>query len=383
MSALWGLAMSRRHKSQRHIMRSMQIKNMKQPMLILCAFIFSSNYLCIAAEVSRSGTARVRNGKLATMLPTYIKPHTEQARKGGMEKPHLLPKYHDKIIFVGQLPFNATHAQVDGFFKRKGLDDLKVRMLTDKTPEKKFRGIAFVEFSRASDASKALKLDHHLFGNRRIRIERTAVGGGNNQKRKGRLQRSKQQQELARRQEMEGILDRIFARRDAKALKTAPSESAALHDDASLHPSRRQPAQRPERTPVTRDISKLMARRDCDELLVNYLCSLPDRIASKAARACSRLEVSTVDNRGAFAMGMIKRKLRKAEKKAKKSLVHSQSLFHSHKASMDTPSTQETHDTARLAADPNESRFDDPTLLCPRLDPSGPVTGPSFSESSE
>lgn len=234
-----------------------------------------------------------------------------------------LPKYQDKIVFVGQLPYNATQAQVEHFFKRKGLSDFTVRMLTDKSPEKKFRGIAFLEFSRSADASKALKLDHNLFGHRRIRIEQTATGGGNNQKRKGRLLRSKQQQEDDRRRLIEGMLDRIFVRRDSKALDTpSTAEVSTLPDDPSVHPSRRQPQPSAEQKPPRRDIAKLMRREDCDEMLLKYLCSLPDKIMSKAARACSRIEVSTVENRGAFAMGMIKRKLRKAEKKAKKRLVH-------------------------------------------------------------
>jgi len=235
--------------------------------------------------------------------------------------PAPLPKYQEKIVFVGQLPYDATKEQVENFFRRKGLDNFSVRMLTDKTPERAFRGIAFVEFRRAADASRALRLDHNLFGNRRIRVEKTATGGGNNQKRKGRLLRSKQKQDEEQRLKIEGMLDRIFARRDTKAKNAASPDCAAEmpDDDPSVHPSRRQP--RAAAGGGGRDISKLLARQDCDEALVRYLCSLPEKIASKAARACSRLEVGTVDNRSAYAMGMIKRKLRKAEKKAKRRLV--------------------------------------------------------------
>ena len=232
-----------------------------------------------------------------------------------------LPKYQDKIVFVGQLPYDATREQVENFFSRKGFASFTIRMLTDKTPERAFRGIAFVEFSRAADAAKALKLDHNLFGNRRIRVEKTATGGGNNRKRKDRLVRSKQQQEQERTRQIEGMLDRIFARRDAKSSSAAPADStAALQDDPSVHPSRRHVQPPPGRA---RDISTLMTRQDCDDTLVRYLCSLPDRVASKVARACSRLEVGAVENRGAYAMGMVKRKLRKAEKKAKRRLLRS------------------------------------------------------------
>jgi len=263
---------------------------------------------------------------LAPSAGPTSRPSLRNARSGSSSKPpgqKQLPKYQDKIVFVGQLPYNATQAQIEHFFHRKGLSDFTVRMLTDKSPEKNFRGVAFLEFSRAGDASKALKLDHNLFGSRRIRIEQTATGGGNNQKRKGRLLRSKQQQEDDRSRLLEGMLDRIFARRDSKALDAPlPSEANILPDDLSVHPSRRKPQPSTEQKPSARDISKLMRRGDCDEMLLKYLCSLPDKIMSKAARACSRLEMSTVENRGAFAMGMIKRKLRKAEKKAKKRLVH-------------------------------------------------------------
>ena len=261
------------------------------------------------AKMDSSQVSNVGSGLLSAM------PSTKGEREGRRD----VPKYHDRIIFVGQLPYNATQSQVEAFFRRKGLDEFTVRMLTDKSPEKKFRGIAFVEFNRATDASKALKLDHHLFGNRRIRIEQTATGGGNNQKRRGRLLRSKQQREQDRKRQIEGLLDRIFARRDSKASGNSNTLNAELTEDPSVHPTRRQQPLAVRQT--NRDITTLMGRQDCDELLVKYLSSLPDKIASKAARACSRLEVSTVENRSAFAMGMIKRKLRKEEKKAKKRLL--------------------------------------------------------------
>jgi RNA recognition motif-containing protein len=203
------------------------------------------------------------------------------------------PKFQDKIVFVGQLPYNATLTHIEHFFARKGLSNFKVRMLNDKSPERKFRGIAFVEFSKPADASKALKFDRHFFGDRRIRVERTATGGGNNPKRRGRLQRSKEQQEQDKRQQIEGILDRIFARRDAKALASAPDASTppAAQDDPSIHPSRRQAEVEGGKNKQARDVSLLMTRQDCDDQLVAYLCSLPDKIAAQAARACSRLEV--------------------------------------------------------------------------------------------
>ena len=252
---------------------------------------------------------------------TRHQPHAGAGAGGGggadQQRAPPVPKFHSKIVFVGQLPYNATQWQVENFFQRKGLRDFRLRMLTDKSPDRVFRGIAFLEFSHAAEAAKALTLDRHFFGNRRIRVERTATGGGNSQKRKGRLKRSKEQQDQEKRRHIEGLLDRVFARRDARA-RDAANAGPDLQNDPSVHPSRRAAA--PASAPCARDTSKLMQREDCDDMLVTYLCSLPERTASKAARACSRLEVSTVDSRGAFAMGMIKRKVRKAEKKAKKRL---------------------------------------------------------------
>lgn len=101
------------------------------------------------------------------------------------------------MCFLGQLPYSATKVQIEAFLQRHAFTNFQVRLLTDKKT-KQSRGIAFVQFDSADDADKAIKMDHSLFMGRRMRVERTAAGGGNKDKRKARVKRSKQEQEKIR-----------------------------------------------------------------------------------------------------------------------------------------------------------------------------------------
>lgn len=52
--------------------------------------------------------------------------------------------------------------------------------------------------------------------------------------------------------------------------------------------------------------------------MIDFLCSLPPSVARRAIRAAARADAKGVENRGAWVMGMIKIRLRRAEKIAKK-----------------------------------------------------------------
>jgi len=117
--------------------------------------------------------------------------------KKGKQKREDRMKYMPKVVFLGQLPYTASKEDVEVFFTRNGFTNLQVRLLSDKKT-KRSRGIAFVQFESADDAEKAIKMDHSLFMGRRIRIERTAAGGGNKEKRKGRVKRAKIEQDKKR-----------------------------------------------------------------------------------------------------------------------------------------------------------------------------------------
>lgn len=120
-------------------------------------------------------------------------------------------KFLSKTLFLGQLPFSTTKEQLQLFFARRGIGDVNIRMLTDRKTNV-FRGMAFVDFQNEKDAEIALKMDHGLLGGRRIRIERTASGGGNKPKRKARIVRAKQERDTEKRKEVIAMIDRIFTR---------------------------------------------------------------------------------------------------------------------------------------------------------------------------
>ena len=60
-------------------------------------------------------------------------------------------KYVSHTLFVGQLPYDCTKEDIQAHFRDGGVTgDVKIRNV-DGSKTKKFRGIAFVEFSRRPD----------------------------------------------------------------------------------------------------------------------------------------------------------------------------------------------------------------------------------------
>src|SRR5579871_4947728 len=84
-------------------------------------------------------------------------------------------------IYVGNLPFSATDAEVRELFAQHGTVE-SVGLITDRETGRP-RGFGFVEMSRA-DASRAIQsLNGKDLGGRPLRVneaqERTGGGGGN------------------------------------------------------------------------------------------------------------------------------------------------------------------------------------------------------------
>ena len=84
-------------------------------------------------------------------------------------------------IYVGNLPFSATDAEVRELFAAHGTVE-SVSIITDRDTGRP-RGFGFVEMSRA-DASRAIQnLNGKDLGGRPLRVneaqERTGGGGGN------------------------------------------------------------------------------------------------------------------------------------------------------------------------------------------------------------
>lgn len=79
------------------------------------------------------------------------------------------------ILFVGNLPYDITQAELVSHFKNSNPDRIRIRQ--DK-------GIAFLEFDNdnkeiQSKMELALRMHHTLLRNRKVNVELTVGGGGN------------------------------------------------------------------------------------------------------------------------------------------------------------------------------------------------------------
>ena len=86
-----------------------------------------------------------------------------------------------KKLYVGNLPFSATEAEIKELFERHGPVD-KVSVITDRETGRP-RGFAFVEMREGADADNAIQaLDGRDFGGRGLRVneaqDRRGGGGG-------------------------------------------------------------------------------------------------------------------------------------------------------------------------------------------------------------
>ncbi|PWN30396.1 hypothetical protein BDZ90DRAFT_229421 [Jaminaea rosea] len=102
------------------------------------------------------------------------------------------------IVFVGNMSFKSTAAEIESHFKSHCGETPSVRLLTTKSDQSQLskskqksiakgkaadttvrsKGCAFLEFQTAKALQKALGLHHMLFGGRPINVELTAGGGG-------------------------------------------------------------------------------------------------------------------------------------------------------------------------------------------------------------
>ncbi len=84
-----------------------------------------------------------------------------------------------KKIYVGNLPFSSTEADLRNLFGRHGAVE-SVSVVTDRETGR-LRGFAFVEMQRASDAGDAIRaLDGSDLGGRTLKVNeaRDRRGGG-------------------------------------------------------------------------------------------------------------------------------------------------------------------------------------------------------------
>jgi len=176
-------------------------------------------------------------------------------------------------VFVGQLPLRATADDVAKHFEAAG--SAKVRLLTHRKGGGS-RGIAFVELESESAVHSALKLHHSVMDGRRINVERTVGGGGKSDRRAGRLSALRQKQG-----------SNILNAAKALVASTLPEEGG-------------------ERDAPT--------QRDADDRVVEFLSTIEASVAEAALKECVELDMSSVKNRPAYLMGVLKRKTEQSDR---------------------------------------------------------------------
>lgn len=90
------------------------------------------------------------------------------------------------ILFVGNLPYDASAEDILTHFERRGVPMKDIRLLTEKESGKS-RGIAFAEFDSAKRMQNGLKLHHTKLNGRRINVEVTCGGGGKSERRRQKI----------------------------------------------------------------------------------------------------------------------------------------------------------------------------------------------------
>ena len=180
-----------------------------------------------------------------------------------------------KSIFVNQIPYTATHEEIVAHFAGCASEgDFEVRQVLHRKT-KAFRGICFIDFKNEEALQSALALDQSSFsyedekdkGARVINI---------------RLATDKK----------EGAEKDLTDRQVMKKTKTETS-----------------------RATVEALVAKAVAagslqQTDIDERALDFLCSVGEEMATTAIDEFGSLDLSAVKNRGAFFMGVLKRRRR-------------------------------------------------------------------------
>jgi nucleolar protein 6 len=91
------------------------------------------------------------------------------------------------ILFVGNLAYTTTNESIASHFSQIKSKPTSIRIPTTLEENSKSKGYAFVEYDNSTALKKALRLHHTLLDGRKISVELTAGGGGNNATRKAKI----------------------------------------------------------------------------------------------------------------------------------------------------------------------------------------------------
>ncbi|KAG8038626.1 hypothetical protein G9C98_007333 [Cotesia typhae] len=102
--------------------------------------------------------------------------HIKQSKKEiGKEQQ---PKKTRHVLFVGNIPYEATVEEIKNHFLKEVSQVVSVRIPTVKKTNEP-RGFAYVEFSNSIDYEKGLSLHHSQLNGRRINVQYTQSGSKN------------------------------------------------------------------------------------------------------------------------------------------------------------------------------------------------------------
>ena len=117
----------------------------------------------------------------------------EKAKSARQARKDTDEQYTPRRVFMGQLPYQATVADIQKHMTSLGVGQLKIRLLTDRRT-KKSRGIAFADCKDDKQLVRALRAHHTSLLGKVINVERTVGGGGKGDRRKAKIQRLRERQ---------------------------------------------------------------------------------------------------------------------------------------------------------------------------------------------
>lgn len=174
-------------------------------------------------------------------------------------------KYQRLILFVGQIPFEATSEDLAKHFEDHGAGKVNVRLLTEKGTNKS-RGLAFVDFETPQQLVRGLRVHRTRLLGRAINVERTVGGGGNNEGRKEKLKQLREFQGSKVKKEVDDLVNDAIQRSNG-----------------------------------------LLTKLDADELVVRSLCTLPREAAKQVLDEILESDIAHARNKKAWILGCIKR----------------------------------------------------------------------------
>mmetsp|Transcript_8414 Transcript_8414/g.19606 ORF Transcript_8414/g.19606 Transcript_8414/m.19606 type:complete len:298 (-) Transcript_8414:253-1146(-) len=136
--------------------------------------------------------------------------------------------YNQNLVFIGQLPYSVTSDQIKEHFQRHGVYDIKsLRLLTNKKTGRS-RGMAFMELGNSKQLVLALRAHHSKMFGRMINVERTCGGGGNNDRRKEKLQHLREMQNVKVNKEVRAKVEELLAANPGSAVTVQDFDDRAI-----------------------------------------------------------------------------------------------------------------------------------------------------------